>query len=58
MFRKLQRSIARAAMKEDGIKFFGNYVPSTIIVKNKRTGKFEERKTARSAFAVNWRSYL
>ena len=58
MLRKLRRSVARTAMKDKGIKMFGNYIPSTVIVKNKRTGKMEEHETSRSVFAVRWREYL
>ena len=58
MIRKLKRSIAREAMKNDGIKLFGKYAPCKTMRRNKRTGNIEEVEVMRSVFSRKWRDYL
>lgn len=59
MLRKIARSVARhniAQMVDTSI--FGKYSPKTVLVKDKRTGRYSYRDVQKSYFARSWRSYV
>lgn len=56
MIRKLRRSVARTAMKDEGIKLFGNYATVKGKVKNRR-GNDVDDEVMKSVFARKWRQY-
>lgn len=57
MIRKLRRSVAKAAMKEEGIKLFGNYAPVTVKVRNRNGNEFDD-EVMKSVFSRKWRQYV
>lgn len=57
MVRKILRSIARSKMQQQEIDIFGKYAPKEVMVRNKRTGKFEMRNLQKSYFSRSWRAW-
>lgn len=57
MIRKLRRSVARTAMKDEGIKLFGNYAPMTVKVRNRNGNEFDD-EVMKSVFSRKWRQYV
>ena len=54
--RSMAREVARTAMKEQGIKLFGQYAP--VEAKVKVRGKYRTDQVQKSVFSREWRSYL